>query len=580
MAQQPRQQRIGIYGKFTAPALDTSESDKMRALAGLGQTVGDTAVALGKPFAEAKGAKEGTAAAKEAFKTGAEVETKSFGYSADSFNQAATKETSALQAAAKSSALLEADQTLSDLETQYANDSQGFISAATGFSKGASQDPDYQRYLLNQRISAGARIAKNENANNIAQAKTIYYQDVVNSRTSILNKLYSGDPDSIEQALEQYETHVENLKGFRGVIESSILEGNLIKFKEDMVEAQLLGLVNHQYINNPELDPDQRAAAGKQYLSEFNNTDITDITPKQKLALREKIEKAFSDAASRDKQDIIDSSNATMSEQNQNALTFDEKILYNNVLSSQQKLLALSEMRLNGELDTDQVTARENVINRVTKLEDTTVKEVENNIVQLAYDAVSLTDESEYLQAQKNVYTLALEEYAAGRLLYDDYEKIKNQLDNLLTSKTSQVTAVMGASQLVEDKITNSLGPEYKGDGIRFLFFNAEPEIKRLNDELKAAYDEDNANKTVFSSSLPQKLTPIEKEEIYIKYSNQFIEKTKSDNKQRSDSILSQQFKNTAKSKIPVVASRYEHKKLRPGDKYYLPGDSSEYTKQ
>ena len=485
-----------------------------------------------------------------------------------------------MQAAAKSSALLEADQTLANLETQYANDSQGFISAATGFSKGANQDPDYQRYLLSQRISAGARIAKNENANNIAQAKTIYYQDVVRSRTSILNLMSDGDPDSIKQALEQYNTHVENLQGFRGVIEPSILENNLIKFKEDMVEAQLLGLVNNQYINNPELDPDQRAAAGKQYLSEFNNTDITDITPKQKLALREKIEKAFSDAASRDKQDIIDSSNATMSEQNQNALTFDEEILYNNVLSNQQKLLALSEMRLNGELDTDQVTARENVINRVTKLEDTTVKEVENNIVQLAYDAVSLTDESEYLQAQKNVYTLALEEYGSGRLLYDDYEKIKNQLDNLLTSKTSQVTAVMGASQLVEDKITNSLGPEYKGDGIRFLFFNAEPEIELLNAKLKAAYDEDNANKTVFSSSLPQKLTPIEKEEIYIKYSNQFIEKTKSDNKQRSDSILSQQFKNTAKSKIPVVASRYEYKKLRPGSKYYLPGDSSEYTKQ
>ena len=57
MAQQPRQQRIGIYGKFTAPALDTSESDKMRALAGLGQTVGKIAMDVARPAAAAKGGK-------------------------------------------------------------------------------------------------------------------------------------------------------------------------------------------------------------------------------------------------------------------------------------------------------------------------------------------------------------------------------------------------------------------------------------------------------------------------------------------------------------------------------------------
>ena len=46
MAQQPRQQRIGFYGKFTPTALDTSEADKMRALAGLGQTIADTSLSI------------------------------------------------------------------------------------------------------------------------------------------------------------------------------------------------------------------------------------------------------------------------------------------------------------------------------------------------------------------------------------------------------------------------------------------------------------------------------------------------------------------------------------------------------
>ena len=37
-----KQERIGFYGKFTAPALDTSGADKMRALAGLGRAITDT----------------------------------------------------------------------------------------------------------------------------------------------------------------------------------------------------------------------------------------------------------------------------------------------------------------------------------------------------------------------------------------------------------------------------------------------------------------------------------------------------------------------------------------------------------
>jgi hypothetical protein len=44
MAKQPRQTRIGVYGKFTPTALDTSGADKMRALAGLGQAITDTTV--------------------------------------------------------------------------------------------------------------------------------------------------------------------------------------------------------------------------------------------------------------------------------------------------------------------------------------------------------------------------------------------------------------------------------------------------------------------------------------------------------------------------------------------------------
>ena len=66
MAQQPRQQRIGIYGKFTPTALDTSGADKMRALAGLGQTIADTSLSIAKPMVTAERAEQGIEAAEQA----------------------------------------------------------------------------------------------------------------------------------------------------------------------------------------------------------------------------------------------------------------------------------------------------------------------------------------------------------------------------------------------------------------------------------------------------------------------------------------------------------------------------------
>ncbi len=65
MAQQPRQQRIGFYGKFTPTTLDTSEADKMRALAGLGQTIADTSLSIAKPMVTAKRAEQGAQAVEE-----------------------------------------------------------------------------------------------------------------------------------------------------------------------------------------------------------------------------------------------------------------------------------------------------------------------------------------------------------------------------------------------------------------------------------------------------------------------------------------------------------------------------------
>jgi hypothetical protein len=66
MARQPRQQRIDVYGGFTPTGVDRTAGDKMRALAGLGQQITESTLAIGRPIIEAKRAEEGTQAAEQA----------------------------------------------------------------------------------------------------------------------------------------------------------------------------------------------------------------------------------------------------------------------------------------------------------------------------------------------------------------------------------------------------------------------------------------------------------------------------------------------------------------------------------
>lgn len=66
MARQPRQQRIDVYGGFTPTGVDRTAGDKMRALAGLGQAITDTTIAIGKPIIQAKRAEQGIEAAEQA----------------------------------------------------------------------------------------------------------------------------------------------------------------------------------------------------------------------------------------------------------------------------------------------------------------------------------------------------------------------------------------------------------------------------------------------------------------------------------------------------------------------------------
>ena len=171
-----KQERIGYYGKFTPTSLDTSAADKMRALAGLGETVASTALAIGKPLAVRESAKQGVKEAEKARSvdeagniTYAPVKERVFGYGADAANRAAAAKTAELkrndEAVYRSNVSAQSTQILSTFATEYKDDPIMFQQAANNYISGtlnAIKDPvlaaDMNDFLTRSAFSSQQKI--------------------------------------------------------------------------------------------------------------------------------------------------------------------------------------------------------------------------------------------------------------------------------------------------------------------------------------------------------------------------------------------------------------------------------------
>ncbi len=149
MARQPRQQRIDVYGGFTPTGVDRTAGDKMRALAGLGQTMEEATLAIGKPIIEAKRAKEGAQAVEEGAgkidpQTGEVLEVPeiaAYKFGASQYKQAAQQalaEKGRNAAAAYESAFrTDTTQAIEQAKIDYKDDPVGFQNWSKSFTDGS-----------------------------------------------------------------------------------------------------------------------------------------------------------------------------------------------------------------------------------------------------------------------------------------------------------------------------------------------------------------------------------------------------------------------------------------------------------
>ena len=594
MAKQPRQTRIGFTGKFTPTGVDQTAGAKMRALAGLGQTIGDTAMAIGRPIIEAEAAEAGAQAAEDAARdpvTGEVLEVPTMNaakFGSSQFESAAQQKVNQLDAIAianyKSKTSIEIDQTIKGIADQFPSDSKQFSNSIEGVLQGlqssipANAAPALMDYAYRQSQSTLASIEKLEFKTNVANMKADAVSQKDSVQSNILQAIEEGKLEEAELIERMYvEEILPGLVAGEAVTPEQV-ETTRIAFNEAKQRASVFGAVNSNVINNDELDMDQRIAEGKKFLKAFDSTEMPG-TPDQKRELRSEVETLLKNAKDRDELEIEEATIASYQEQAKNLAALDKNSVYNEDIKINQRI---SDVRLaiaKGEIAKESGQARINYLVSVDKLNATINQPLEAELITSVYDVLYLKDPKDYLLGMRNLDARMLQEVAAGNLTEDQYDSVQNRKAVLTQARTAQSGTELNRTMSSATRIIkNLLPPESYNAGMRYIFYNATPIIEEQN----AARVAELLAKDPKASLAKQKnvrLNGDEKSEIYEQVALDAQQKLQRENTIRSQQIISQKLKRQQQSAIATPQTQADFDALRSGTEYIDPVTKETFTK-
>ena len=499
MAQQPRQKRIGIYGKFTAPSLNTSASDKMRALAGLGDTVGKIAMDVAKPIAADKGAKEGAIAAKEAERnpvTGEVIETptrSTFGFSGASFNAAAQQKVNQLDAAAVSSykaGLMEdINVGLFDIATQnpsnikeYSKLSEGLYNGLKG-SVPLEMQESIRKYFGTVNRQQGASVLKAQQKIQLDQSKASWTVQKSLHESTMLNLIASGDTEGAQELQENFNTKIVPDFIASGATDQEELVTYGLKLEFDSKVAQVNGGAQ-QIIDDESLTVAQKKQSAKDYVDAFDDADLTMLTPEEKKAARKELVSLFEDAEKSRIEQIKQARIVDLETQYTNLSEYDDNILNSTVISIDQKKADINKLRIEGKIPEEDAKLRITYLNSVDKLTASTKPPIYNQLIQQSYDVLQIEDPELQLEGFKQIENAMLEAQTRGDVDFRTAESWRTQFRNLTQSAKAKSSNELYESMYNAQEIIDTMIPvSMRGEGVRYLWDNAETRIAEENAE-------------------------------------------------------------------------------------------------
>ena len=218
MAQQPRQQRIGIYGKFTPTTLDTSEADKMRALAGLGETIADTSLSIAKPMVTAERVKQAEIASAETGTIDPETgELRGPAEEVAAYKIGAAQANAVARNTYESNVSVEMNNIVDSAATEFPDDIVGYQNKVQSQMQGliGAMPEEYrgQAQNLYARLDnpTSIKIADNERKKNLAIANTEVRQAATVAEKGLSNAAFAGDAASTADFATEYALSLQRL---------------------------------------------------------------------------------------------------------------------------------------------------------------------------------------------------------------------------------------------------------------------------------------------------------------------------------------------------------------------------------
>ena len=213
-----KQQRIGFYGKFTPTGLDTSAADKMRALAGLGQTMEEATLAIGKPMVVAERVKQAEIASAE---TGTidpvtgELRGPAEEVAAGKFG--AAQANAVMRNTYESNVSVEMNNIVDSAAAEFPDDILGYQNKVQSQMQGliGAMPEEYrgQAQNLYARLDnpTSVKIADNERKKNLAIANTEVRQAASVAEKGLSNAAFAGDTVATADFATEYAVSLQRL---------------------------------------------------------------------------------------------------------------------------------------------------------------------------------------------------------------------------------------------------------------------------------------------------------------------------------------------------------------------------------
>jgi hypothetical protein len=481
MARQPRQTRIGFTGKFTPTGVDQTAGAKMRALAGLGKTIGDTAMAIGRPMIEAEAAEKGVQAAQEALETGSDIEMMSAAkFGGNQYNAAA-------MSTYKTGIMEDINVGLSNIATENPSSIEDFTAKSKGLYDGLKGSvplelqESVEKYFGTVSRQQGASVLKAQQKIELDQSKASWAVQKSLHENTMLNLIANGKMDEAKDLQNDFNTNTAPLFLASGATDQEELATYGLKLEFDSKVAQVNGGAQ-QIIDDESLSVAQRKQKAKDYVDAFDDANLAEFTPEEKKTARKELVSLFEDAEKARIAELKEARLVDLETQYTNLAEYDDTILNSTVISIDQKKADINKLRIEGKIPEEDAKLRITYLNSVDKLTATTKPPIYNELIQQAYDVLQIEDPELQLEGFKQIENAMLTAQTGGNVDFRTAESWKTQFRNLTQSAKAKSSNELYDSMYDAQEIIDTMIPaSQRGAGVRYLWDNAEPRIAEEN---------------------------------------------------------------------------------------------------